>query len=176
MSNKPYVPPKVIRHRSEPDYPEWTKATVQSVRQITEPNSPRLSSSPDPAPPDHIAEVEPTRNSNSLAPHEARRSPRILASLPLEIQAPGNAIVAWTAVINLNGALILSAVNWPRGAELEFTNARTDVRVRGRVVWSGDISPNGIHKLGVEFDESSPDLWGKDYDPATVETSEVDER
>jgi hypothetical protein len=176
MSNKPYVPPKVVRHRSEPDYPEWTRATVQSVRGIAELNSPRLSFSPDPVLPNPIAEVEPTRNSSSLDPHDARRSPRILASLPLEVQAPGNAIVAWTAVINLNGALILSAVNWPQGAELEFRNARTDVRVRGRVVWSGDIGSNGLHKLGVEFDESSPDLWGKDYDPATVETSELGER
>jgi hypothetical protein len=53
--------------------------------------------------------------------------------------------------------------------------ARNDVRVRGRVVWSGDISPNGVYKLGVEFDGSSPALWGKDYDLTKVEISELDE-
>jgi hypothetical protein len=165
MLNKPYVPPKVARHRSEAEYPAWTKTTVQSVR-----------SAPSPSP--HRGEVlgvETARGSAPRARHYARRSPRILASLPLEISETGSTMMAWTAVINLNGALILSSVNWPGGTELEFRNPRTEVRVRGRVVWSGDISQNGLHKLGVEFDRSSPDLWGKDYDPTIGETSELDE-
>lgn len=164
MPNKPYVPPKVLRHRSEADYPAWTKTTVQSVRSA-------LSASP------HREEVQGVEltGSTPLAALNARRSPRILASLPVEISETGITMMAWTAVINLNGALILSSVNWPGGTELEFRNPHTEVRVKGRVVWSGDISQNGLHKLGVEFDRSSPDLWGKDYDPTVGETSELDE-
>jgi hypothetical protein len=165
MSNKPYIPPKVSRHRSEAEYPSWTNTTVQSVRSALSPSQHR----------EEVQGVEPTRDPTPLALHNARRSTRILASLPLEISQTGNTMMAWTAVINLHGALILSSVNWPGGTELEFRNPRTEVRVKGRVVWSGDISPNDLHKLGVEFDRSSPDLWGKDYDPSTVETSELDE-
>jgi hypothetical protein len=166
MSNKPYVPPKVTRHRSEAEYPAWTKTTVQSVRSTPSPSHGRA----------EVQGDEPTKYPIPLARHNARRSARILASLLIEIRATDNATVAWTAVINLNGALILSSMNWPRGTELEFKNPRTDVRVRGRVVWSGDIATNGLHKLGVEFHRSCPDLWGKDYDPVAFEMSELDEQ
>jgi hypothetical protein len=166
MPNKPYVPPKVTRHRSEAEYPAWTKSTVQNVRSALSPAHHR----------EEAQGVEPTRSSTPLARHNARRSPRILASLPVEISDTGSTMMAWTAVINLNGALILSSVNWLGGTELEFRNPRTEVRVKGRVVWSGDVSPNGLHKLGVEFDRSSPDLWGTDYDAAAVEISELDEQ
>jgi PAS domain S-box-containing protein len=40
---KAYIPPRVMRHRNEAEYPEWTKATVQLVRQSIELNSSLLS-------------------------------------------------------------------------------------------------------------------------------------
>ena len=105
--------------------------------------------------------------------HDQRRSRRVLATLPLEILANGEVIPATTAVINLNGALILCSVRWPQGSELKFRNAENGVVVRGRVVWSGDVAPNGLHKLGVEFAAASPELWGSHYDPNSLETPEA---
>lgn len=104
--------------------------------------------------------------------HEQRRSRRVLATLPLEILANGEVIPATTAVINLNGALILCSVKWPQGSELKFRHAENGVVVRGSVVWSGDVAPNGLHKLGVEFTAASPELWGSHYDPNRLETPE----
>jgi hypothetical protein len=104
---------------------------------------------------------------------DQRRSRRVLKTLPLEILANGEVIPATTAVINLNGALILCSVKWPQGSELKFRNAENGVMVRGRVVWSGDVTPNGLHKLGVEFAAASPELWGFHYDPNSLETPEA---
>ena len=104
---------------------------------------------------------------------DQRRSRRVLATLPLELLANGEVIPATTAVINLNGALILCSVKWPQGSELKFRNAENGVVVRGHVVWSGDVTPNGLHKLGVEFAAASPELWGFHYDPNSLETPEA---
>src|SRR5580692_7775879 len=104
--------------------------------------------------------------------HELRRSRRVLATVPLEIFANGDVIPASTAVINLNGALILCSVRWPQGSELKLRNLYNGVTARGRVVWSGDIAPNGMHKLGVEFEVASAELWGNHYDPESLDTPE----
>jgi hypothetical protein len=105
--------------------------------------------------------------------HDQRRSRRVLATLPLELLANGEVIPATTAVINLNGGLILCSVKWPQGSELKFRNAENGVVVRGHVVWSGDVAPNGLHKLGIEFTAASPELWGSHYDPNSLETPEA---
>jgi|SRR5271155_649660 len=105
--------------------------------------------------------------------HDQRRSRRVLVTLPLELLANGEVIPATTAVINLNGALILCSVKWPQGSELKFRNAENGVVVRGHVVWSGDVAPNGLHKLGIEFTAASPELWGSHYDPNSLETPEA---
>ncbi len=104
--------------------------------------------------------------------NEMRRSRRVLATVPIEIFANGDVIPASTAVINLNGALILSAVNWPQGSTLKFRNPENGVVVQGRVVWSGDVAPNGLHKLGVEFASATPEMWGSHYDPNSTDTPE----
>lgn len=41
--SKAYTPPRVTRHKNEAEYPEWTKSTVQLVRQGVELNSSLLS-------------------------------------------------------------------------------------------------------------------------------------
>jgi hypothetical protein len=104
---------------------------------------------------------------------EQRRSRRILAAVSLEILANGEVIPASTAVINLHGAMMLCSVKWPQGSELKFKNPENGVVARGRVVWSGDVAPNGLHKLGVEFAAASPELWGSHYDPNSLETPEA---
>jgi hypothetical protein len=96
---------------------------------------------------------------------EQRRSRRILASVPVELQSDGAPQAALTAVINLQGALILSSVHWPSGSELRIKNPETDLEVRGRVVWAGSPDRSGTYKIGVEFKSSSPEFWGARYDP-----------
>jgi hypothetical protein len=95
---------------------------------------------------------------------EQRRSRRILASVPLEIQSDEGPQPATTAVINLNGALILSPLNWPTGSELRIKNPDTELQTLGRVVWCGNHDSTGWYKLGVEFRDSSPEFWGELYD------------
>jgi len=100
---------------------------------------------------------------------EQRRSRRILASVPLEVEAQGKRHRVLTAVINLHGAMILSPVLWPAGCGLKVRNAKTGNEVNARVVWCGDQSTRGSYKLGVEFEGSSPEFWGETYDPHAIE-------
>ncbi|MGA8409034.1 MAG: PilZ domain-containing protein [Candidatus Acidiferrales bacterium] len=102
---------------------------------------------------------------------EHRRSPRILATVPLEIHSNGESLEVVTAVINLHGALILSPVNWAQGTALVIDSKKTGRRVRGRVVWSGSKEPTGVHKLGVEFESAAPDFWADAYDSHGEEAS-----
>jgi len=105
------------------------------------------------------------------ATQEHRRSPRILAAVPLVIHSSGESLEVVTAVINLHGALILSPVNWPQGTTLTIDSKKTGLRIRGRIVWSGSKEPTGFLKLGVEFESASPDFWGDEYDPQGEEIS-----
>src|SRR5580700_10249802 len=94
---------------------------------------------------------------------EQRRSRRILASIPLEIQSDEEPQPALTGAINLNGALILSPVNLPVGSDLRIKNPDTGLQTQGRVVWCGNLDSTGWYKLGVEFQASSPEFWGDRY-------------
>ena len=105
------------------------------------------------------------------ATKEHRRSPRILATVPLIIHSGGESLEVVTAVINLHGALILSPVNWPQGTMLTIDSKKTGLRIRGRVVWSGSKEPTGFHKLGVEFESAASEFWAGQYDPQGEEVS-----
>jgi hypothetical protein len=115
--------------------------------------------------------VLPDLSLEMCATKEHRRSPRILATVPLVIHSGGESLEVVTAVINLHGALILSPVNWPQGTILTIDSKKTELRVRGRVVWSGSKEPTGFHKLGVEFDSAAPEFWAGQYDPKGEEAS-----
>src|SRR5277367_4417643 len=95
---------------------------------------------------------------------EQRRSRRIVATVSLEIDSNGDVLPASTAVINLNGALILSAVNWPPGTDLAIRNPDTGREVGSRVVGAGSQDPSALYKLGVEVHSASPEFWGESYD------------
>src|SRR3984885_3244505 len=105
--------------------------------------------------------------------HELRRSRRVLATVPLEIFANGDVIPASTAVINLNGALILCSVKWPQGSTLKFRNPENGVVVQGRGVWSGVGAPNGPQNLGAKSPATTPEMGGSHYDPNSTETPET---
>jgi len=89
---------------------------------------------------------------------EQRRSRCILASLPSEIQSNGRTQRALTAVINLNGALILSSINWPEDPDFTIKNHDTGLQIRDRVVWCGSQNSTRSYKLGAEFQASSPEF------------------
>ena len=94
---------------------------------------------------------------------EGRRSPRIVARVPLDVRPVQEPCTAVTAVINLHGALILSPVPWPSGMALEIQNQKTNRSIRARVVWSGAKEVSGAYKLGVEFEAPESGFWGDDY-------------
>jgi len=100
---------------------------------------------------------------------EQRRSRRIFASIPLEIESDGEPQSALTAVINLNGALILSAVTWPTGSDLRIQNPGTELHTLARVAWCGNQDATGSYQLGVEFEAASSEFWGERYGPEGVE-------
>ena len=97
------------------------------------------------------------------ATREGRRSPRIIARIPLDIEPVPEAQAAVTAVINLHGALILSPVAWPAGTALNIRNQKTNRSIRARVVWTGADDGTGSCKLGVEFESPESGFWGSDY-------------
>jgi PilZ domain len=109
--------------------------------------------------------VQPEPSIEMCTTKEHRRSPRILASVPLVIHSSAESLEVMTAVINLHGALILSPVNWPQGTLLTIDSKKTGLRIRGRVVWSGSKELTGFHKLGVEFESAAPDFWADQYNP-----------
>ena len=92
---------------------------------------------------------------------EGRRSPRIVARIPLDVQPIQESCT--TAVINLHGALILSSSPWPPGTILNIRNQKNKRSIRARVVWTGPEEGSGSYKLGVEFEAPESGFWGDDY-------------
>ena len=94
---------------------------------------------------------------------EQRRSRRIIARVPIEIQSIDPSEKAETAVINLHGALIVTATEWPVGTILKITNHLTHREIGGRVGWTGPQDSAGRFKVGIEFDTTVTDFWGAAY-------------
>jgi hypothetical protein len=94
---------------------------------------------------------------------EGRRSPRIVARIPLDLRPLQEPCTAVTAVINLQGALILSPVPWPSGTNLEIRNQKNKRSIRARVIWTGPEDGSGSYKLGIEFEAAESGFWGDDY-------------
>jgi hypothetical protein len=94
---------------------------------------------------------------------ELRRSPRIVARVPLVLISEGARVVSYSAVINRHGAMVLAAESYPRGAHVEMQNQNTKESVRCRVVWNGGETRPGLYKMGLEMLEDHPGFWGPDY-------------
>jgi hypothetical protein len=97
--------------------------------------------------------------------HESRvrRSPRVLARVALRLSTERLSGSAVTAVINRHGAMVLSSVKWSVGERVWVMNLGTEARCEARVVWEGREDPNGLYKLGLEFEAASASFWGEDY-------------
>jgi hypothetical protein len=103
------------------------------------------------------------------AVRQERRSQRIIASVPLEIQPVVPGYNAETAVINLHGALIVTPIHWPVGTVLKIRNGLTDHEILGHVTWIGAQDSDGRFKVGIEFEAAVNDFWGGSYNPAPQE-------
>ena len=101
--------------------------------------------------------------SSEDAAREGRRSPRIIARIPLDVEPVQESTPAVAAVINLHGALILSTVPWPAGTGLNIRNQKNNRSIQARVVWTGPQEPSGSYKLGVEFEAPESGFWGDQY-------------
>jgi hypothetical protein len=100
---------------------------------------------------------------------DARRSPRVLLRLGIVIEEPAPACPAHTAVVNREGALILSPRSYGPDAELRVRHLDWESAARFRVVWEGGADQGGWHKLGIEMLEERPNFWGPDYEKAVRE-------
>ncbi len=94
---------------------------------------------------------------------ETRRSPRVLASIPILVAGEGPLYKGHTAVVNRHGALILVPTPYPVNATVEIQNQETSESAKFRVVWLGGLQRPGLYKIGVELLEERPDFWNVDY-------------
>jgi hypothetical protein len=96
---------------------------------------------------------------------ENRRSARIVKRVPLRIDTgAGPTFEAYSAVINMHGALLVAPHGFPDDTILGLTNLDNQVMSRARVIWSGGQTGGTGFKLGVEFLDGV-DFWGDAYDP-----------
>jgi hypothetical protein len=107
---------------------------------------------------------------------EGRRSPRIIARIPLDLRPLQESCTAVAAVINLQGALILSPVPWPSRTTLEIHNQKSNRSIRARVVWTGPEDGSGSYKLGVEFEAPESGFWGDDYSLKPVQIADANDK
>lgn len=114
--------------------------------------------------------------SSEEAAQEERRSPRVVAGIPLDLRPVQESNTAVTAVINLHGALILSPVPWPSGTMLQIQNQKNKRTIRARVVWTGPQEPSESYKLGVEFESPESGFWGDDYSLKPVQIANASDK
>jgi hypothetical protein len=94
-----------------------------------------------------------------------RRSPRIVAVIPVSLMGVAGLTGAHTAVINRHGALVLSPLAFPAQAGLQVTNEQTGESQACRVVWAAGLSEDGLYRIGIELDDPEGDFWGRAYSP-----------
>ena len=94
-----------------------------------------------------------------------RRSPRVVLGVPLRIEGPAGACCsAHSLVVNRHGALIACSTRHKPQSVLEATNVASGKSARVHVVWDGGVVLPGVYRLGVEFLDQTPGLWGPEYE------------
>jgi hypothetical protein len=97
---------------------------------------------------------------------EKRRSPRVLARIPIQLLGGDAPVHALTAVVNRHGALILAPVGYRTDSIVWLRNEKSAMTIRCRVVWATADDTGNNHKIGLEFVDQAPEFWGADYDDA----------
>lgn len=98
-----------------------------------------------------------------IAEEDRRRSPRILLEIPVVVRwtdksGQSHMEMSSTKVVNAYGALLTLKNPVSIGLELELVNATTQGMAKARVVWVGDLFPEGM-LVGIELGEPDPDFW-----------------
>jgi hypothetical protein len=107
---------------------------------------------------------------------ETRRSPRLIARIPVSLTIGQDlAVQGTTAVVNRHGALVLSPVGCAAGTLVKIRNEITLQATTCRVVWVGQDDQSDIHKLGVEFVDDAPTFWGSVYEERLAQRLEQDD-
>jgi hypothetical protein len=110
---------------------------------------------------------------NQRGASENRRTLRVLARIPVSLRIGQNPPEhGVTAVVNRQGALLLSPVEYEEGAIASIRNELTTEATDCRVTWIGSTESGTVHKLGVEFLDAPPTFWGKDYEDAVAVAAE----
>lgn len=86
--------------------------------------------------------------------------------MPILVVGDGPIYSAHTAVVNRQGALILSPMNYEADTVIEAQNQNTGQSAKFRVVWSGGEDRPGLYKLGIELIDELPEFWAVDYETA----------
>jgi len=97
-----------------------------------------------------------------------RRSLRVELAVPLRVVWQGRDGArreerTATVVVNAHGCLLTLRAPLLVGAPLEITHGETGAVRRGRVVWCGEVAPDGRTRVGVELADSAPEFWGSGY-------------
>jgi len=101
-----------------------------------------------------------------LPDDDRRRSLRVATHCPLTLRWRDAKHRGSAAIINEQGALLLSPFTCPKGSLVEIENEETGRSAFARVVWGwfGDSRPASRFRLGVEFVEQTQGFWGEEYE------------
>lgn len=97
---------------------------------------------------------------------ERRRSARLTLEVPVRVlwrdhKDVGHDEKTQTAIVSRHGALVYLTEPLALGSLLRIANFATGQHASARVVWTGDVMPDGTARVGIELD--SPvgyDFWG----------------
>jgi hypothetical protein len=92
-----------------------------------------------------------------------RRSPRVPLEMPVRLSRRGASWTARTAVVNREGALVLSPVPLRERETIRITRGHGQTAMC-RVAWCGGEVAPGLHQVGLELIDPSPAFWGPAYE------------
>lgn len=104
------------------------------------------------------------------APHsERRRSQRVVLRVPvrlhLAMEGKPDVIAAFTASLNVHGALLLCPENFLEGQRFVLEHGLSRERIGCRVARKPQAAPGGF-QVPVEFDKAAPGFWHITFPPA----------
>ena len=104
---------------------------------------------------------------------DRRRSVRLDLQLPLVVRSVGKdgtvqEAEAVTLVVNGHGCLLRLKAAMIEGMNLDIVNSSSEEVRRGRVVWCGEVSPEGEHRVAIELEDRDPRFWGPKYAEAVA--------
>jgi hypothetical protein len=100
---------------------------------------------------------------------DARRSPRLMLEVPIEIAGAGAPVRAHTVVVSREGALVMSPRPFNEDELVRLQNLDSRDKVLCRFVWCAGEDLHGLFKLGLEIVSGTQHFWGDQYE-------DVDER